>query len=81
MVEDKKEKKRKEKKMKERKERAERRKRGEFVTSSSHGETGGETDIEDKEEMSEGDIERAKNNYNVFQDLVKKRKGMKKKTL
>ena len=69
MVEDKKKKKRKEKK---RKERAERRKRGEFVTSSSHEETGAEIDIEEKEEMSEGDIERAKSNYNVFNELVKK---------
>ena len=72
LVEDKK-KKRKEKK-KERKERAERREKGEFVTSSSNGETGAEKDIEEKEEMSEGDIERAKSNYNLFNELVKKRK-------
>ena len=74
LVEDKKKKKRKEKKKKERKERAERRAKGEFVTSSSNGETGAEIDIEEKEEMSEGDVERAKSNYNLFNELVRKRK-------
>ena len=44
------------------------------MTSSSNGETGAEIDIEEKEEMSEGDIERAKSNYNLFNELVKKRK-------